>query len=270
VAVGATSVLSATDARAFGQRQLSASAVPYAARYDGRRWRSVTAPLLVTGAASVISPHEIWIAGYVSGNQCSPVAVAHWTGRSWHVLTLPRLPVPRGGSYGQPDVLALSPADVWTDLELRNSSRVIGVVLLHYDGTAWARISVTYPSTGLGAMTADGHGGIWITSVISRLPGSAIYDYRGGRWSRQATPAGRGYSPAWTRLARPRARLPPGQAVSRSTPAARISTACSSPIRADAAMQSLAPIMSAGSAGRARVTVVSAAELPSRLQAPRD
>jgi len=191
VSIAAASVLSTTDAWAFGESQLPSRQVPYAARYDGRGWRRVKVPLLVT-AASAMSPDEIWIAGYVPGKSGSPVAVAKWTGRSWHVLTLPRLPVPKGGSYGWPSVLALTPTDIWTDFELRNSSQVTGVVLLHYGGSGWERVPVPYRSTGLGAMSADGHGGIWITAVISGLPGSAIYDYRAGRWSRQATPVRRG------------------------------------------------------------------------------
>lgn len=54
-------------------------------------------------------------------------------------------------------------------------------------------------------MAADGHGGIWIADATGRRYGSALYDYRGGVWSRPQILAKPGRNVFITSLATPAA-----------------------------------------------------------------
>jgi hypothetical protein len=193
VEIFAASVFSRTDAWAFGEiAGRNGKTAPYVARFDGRRWLRVRAPFAPT-AASAVSANDIWIVGQVAPEP-NTFEAANWVGGSWHIRRLPSLRVPRNDSSERPGILALSPDSVWVDSTVWHANgQVAEQVLMHYDGTSWARVRVPFSSiTKFMAMTPDGVGGIWIGADTSKLPGGVMYGYRNGHWSRQLAPVRRG------------------------------------------------------------------------------
>jgi hypothetical protein len=192
VEIFAASVFSQTDAWAFGQVVgKDGNAAPYVVRFDGTRWRRVPAPFLPTGASG-LSARDLWIVG--RGRSPDTFMAAKWTTGRWHQLRLPNLRVPRGGSTEQPSIVALSPANVWVDGTVWTASvSTAEPLLLHYNGSIWARIRVPYRAmTEFRAMTPDGLGGIWIGADARNRRYGLLSDYRDGRWSSRAAPVSRG------------------------------------------------------------------------------
>jgi hypothetical protein len=187
--IAGTAVFSRTNAWAFGQ-QLSARGklAPYVARYRGSAWHRVAAPVR-PAAVSVLAANDIWIVGPAQASVRStprPYAAADWTGSSWLVRTLPQVKVRKHWYALAPSILALSRTSVFVDFEVCPDSGTgeCAVALLHYNGAAWTQLAVPrWPVTRLSPMAADGHGGIWIAIASSRQYGSALVDYRDGRWS---------------------------------------------------------------------------------------
>jgi hypothetical protein len=180
--IDATAVFSPTDVWAFG---MIGPGRPYVIRYDGRRWRLVYAPVQPTGA-SALSAHDIWIVGPTTASS-KIYEAADWTGRSWRILKLPRVRVPKGMYLASPQILAAGPADIWIDFdEFSNSGQGPDTqTLLHYDAGAWRQIAVPRGSIFRASnLATDGHGGIWLALGMQQPFGSAMYDYRNGHWSK--------------------------------------------------------------------------------------
>jgi hypothetical protein len=194
--INATAVFSRTDAWAFGMIGAGKS---YVIRYDGRKWRQVPAPVGPTGA-SALSGHDIWVVGPTSaGRKASPSGyeAADWTGKSWRVLKLPHVRVPKGMQVARPQILAVGRADIWVDFDLlSNSAKGRDTqTLLHYDAGKWTQVSVPPGSIfGSSNLAADDHGGIWLALAFQHRPfESAVYDYRNGHWSKGAVLAKPGH-----------------------------------------------------------------------------
>jgi hypothetical protein len=184
--IDATAVFSRTDAWAFG---MIGAGKPYVIRYDGRKWRQVQAPVQPTGA-SALSAHNIWIVGpTIASLKTFPFSyeAADWTGRSWRILKLPRVRVPKGMYLASPQILAAGAADIWIDFDEFSSSGQgpDTQTLLHYDAGDWRQIAVPRGSIFRASnLATDGHGGIWLALGMQQPFGSAMYDYRNGHWSK--------------------------------------------------------------------------------------
>lgn len=188
----ATAVFSRTDAWAFGT---TGAGKPYVIRYDGRTWRQTHAPVQPT-VASALSAHDIWIVGpAIASLDAFPVSyqAADWNGKSWRILRLPHVRVPRGTYLASPQILAAGPADIWIDFNLFSYSAQgpDTQTLLHYDAGRWTQVDVPPGSIFRASNIAtDGHGGIWLALGLQNRPaGSVMYDYRNGHWSKDALPA---------------------------------------------------------------------------------
>ncbi len=202
--IAGTAVLSRTDAWAFG---MIGAGKPYVIRYDGRKWRRVHAPVQPTGA-SALSGHDIWIVGPTTASlKTFPFGyeAADWIGKSWRILKLPHVRVPRGMKPAWAQILAVRRADIWVDVDLfGNSARDPNTqILLHYYGGEWTRVSVPQGSIFWSSnLATDGHGGIWLALAARQRFGSAVYDYRNGHWSKGEVLAKPGHYTIITSIAR--------------------------------------------------------------------
>ena len=113
-AVVATAVTSGPrDAWVFGQQITASSA--FAAHYNGSKWTRVSVPILAQ-QASALSVKNVWAVGsWALGKApkgASPFAVEHWTGASWHAVTVPALKLPKGEFVQAQNVVAEGPDNV--------------------------------------------------------------------------------------------------------------------------------------------------------------
>jgi hypothetical protein len=84
---------------------------------------------------------------------------------------------------------AIAPDDVWLPGIPGSSQSIIpGTILLHWNGRAWARVKVPYPTLQPGLLAQDGSGGVWLTAFDTKLRGNFLYHDAGGTWSRVPVP----------------------------------------------------------------------------------
>ena len=190
----AAAVFSRTEVWAFGEifHPASASSRPYVVRFTGRRWLRVPSPL-VPQAASAVAPNDIWTAGTLTGPG-NVWAAAHWNGRSWRTLRFPPLPpaVRARATIGNAAIAAYSARDAWVAIGLTTGVAFDGIIVLHWNGQAWSKVPVPYPTQAVGDISQDGRGGIWMYAIGPATPvgaGVYLYHYSHGQWSRQPAPA---------------------------------------------------------------------------------
>jgi hypothetical protein len=184
-AIQATAVLGPADAWAFGEIPTHSPA--YVVRYNGTGWSQVKFPPVNVTFASALSSDDIWTAG--SAFASSAPTVVHWTGHAWHTVPLPHITLPPGGNWVPSGLAAIAPDDVWL-LGIPGSSQNIipGTILLHWNGRAWARVKVPYPTLQPALLAQDGSGGVWLTSFNIKLHENFLYHDAGGTWSRVPVP----------------------------------------------------------------------------------
>ncbi|HEV2372631.1 MAG TPA: hypothetical protein VGS19_10705 [Streptosporangiaceae bacterium] len=178
---------SAGDAWVFGL--VISPQVGYVAHYNGTAWSHMPFPI-ETAAASASSASDIWAVGNTLTSD-TPVTM-HWNGSTWATVPLPHIHLPPGQTYVFAGVTDITPDNVWTDAYPWTGFGVApGNVLLHWNGTAWARVKVPLPLNQPEAITADGHGGIWMFGYKSATSArsASFYHNRGGRWSRTLVPS---------------------------------------------------------------------------------
>ena len=135
---------------------------PLVEHWDGTRWAVIRVPLPGHGGFNSISadaPNDVWAAGWwvpegTSRHESEAAMrplVAHWDGRSWHVI---HLPAPR--SEGLSQVVALAPDDVWVAGPGIYSNGTPTV--RRWDGSHWRSIRAPFgpddPSFRLAATSA--------------------------------------------------------------------------------------------------------------------
>jgi hypothetical protein len=211
-----TVVLGSGDVWALGGTE--ASSQPYAAHYDGTRWKRYPVPgSAAITAASAVSSHDIWAtlgttefdfkAGGTGGG------LVHWFNGRWHrVTSLPA--VLRNASLGS--VLARSDKNVWVGGATRNSKRGTTEAVGHWNGRTWTvtrlRAAATTNGYRVSSMAADSAGGIWaLASCVASATCSG-----GSPWRLWHEAAGRWSGPAHPRLASHNTFLASLAAVSRS------------------------------------------------------
>ena len=188
--VTASVVIGKADAWAFGQ--IISPQSTYVAHYNGTAWSQVAFPGTVTPQdASALSSRNIWAIGQGS----SGMAIVHWNGTSWTRSRLPKLSLPTGDRTNGEGIAAITPDNVWADAYLSAGMGIAsGIVLLHWNGKAWSRVSVPYPTVQPGAITQDGHGGVWLTAYGAANFKPYLYHDNGGHWQRVAVPAAKSSS----------------------------------------------------------------------------
>ena len=140
---------------------------------------------------SAVSATDIWVLGEKLSNLNASV-LAHWNGRKWSTLALPSVKIPKGAMDQVADLTAFSATDVWAiNYLMAGTAGATATYLLHWNGKAWSRVYLKYPSSYAYNITSDGHGGIWMTAAG---PGPA-YQWRfyhrtaAGQWAQYAVGA---------------------------------------------------------------------------------
>jgi hypothetical protein len=198
-AIGITStlVLGADEVWAFGARVNSREdAMPFAARFNGRRWKVTPMPRLLNllvSAASAVSARDIWAVIGRGGQALFPPgpsggALAHWDGRRWRLMPLPARLAGRGDPTS---ITAISGRDIWVGGGTQNSKLGLTESTAHWDGKTWQ--AATLPAAAsrarcvLGSIVPGARGGPEGLGLcfVDQSPGlrSRLWQRAAGRWS---------------------------------------------------------------------------------------
>ena len=172
-----------SNAWGFGERFRSTGPVAaYAVHFNGQGWSAVSIPVLPQGTASP-APDNIWAVGPLAGATGQPVpqpyALAHWTGR-WQTIPFPNLGLPSGEGVTHAWVVADNANGAWIAGDVSDG----GGVLLHWTGSSWVNVSIPLQATGLGPLSHDGQGGLWMYTSCGSCVTQAMAHYNSaGQWS---------------------------------------------------------------------------------------
>jgi hypothetical protein len=169
-----------------------------AVHYNGTAWTRT--PLSVTlgggGPARLVSSSSrsnAWAWGYDPRRR--RWVSLRFNGRGWRVIPLPADLLPARHTVVPEQMLAESAASVWGTVYAATSRSRGPVVLVHWNGRRWRRVTGGLPAGTLaGPVAADGHGGLWL---YADRPGGTGYllHYSARTWTTTAVP-GRGGAPA--------------------------------------------------------------------------
>jgi hypothetical protein len=157
------------DTWAFAHKQ--ATGQSFAHHYDGTSWKTTTLPadpagITLTGAYSASSGSNIWTWAWTAAS----FLTMHYNGHKWQTVSLPAGFIAAIPNVGPERMLAESPSNVWASADassLQGNNLVPGpIVLLHWNGHSWTKITGQLPAGALtGPMASDGHGGLWLSAV---------------------------------------------------------------------------------------------------------
>lgn len=159
--------------------------------WNGARWSRVAGPDFGQdgdnlGVARIPGTTAVWIYGLDHSSGGSGTSVARWTGSSWQKFRLP------GGNTSSTmsarGIAAASASSAWIGFAADNGAGISRTVMLHWDGSVWARVSVPNPGgnaqlAGLAAVSGSSAWavGTYLTSG-SRLH-SFVLHWNGSSWS---------------------------------------------------------------------------------------
>ena len=185
VIINGMSERTSTDAWAVGTQFVAAGQVPAppaAYHWNGTAWSLSATPALGVNAGlnavSASSATDAWAVGFTlpSGYRVRQPLYEHWNGSAWSVAS-----GPGGGLNGVAD---LSATNAWA---VGASGQVE-----HYDGTAWASVTVPSPNpadtagNNLTAITATGPDDIWAVGEFTNTSftnSAYALHYNGATWS---------------------------------------------------------------------------------------
>lgn len=177
--------------------------LPHAKHYNGSKWTSMPLPALVdansnTGLVSASSADNIWTLASASTGGFETM---RYNGSKWQTFKLPANSVPAGQSANTRQILAESATNVWVTVNTNKGTAAGPVVLLHWRGHGWSKVTGKVPAGVLtGAIAADGHGGLWLGASTSG--GTPFFlHYAKGVWTRAASPADAGQAITLSALA---------------------------------------------------------------------
>jgi hypothetical protein len=154
--------------------------------FNGTTWTESAMPDVVVSA--VATGGSVW----ALGSSASGMQIRHLVAGKWQAAKLPDIKLPTGESLGPESITADNAKDVWADAVIGNgaSGAVYGVVLLHYNGQAWTRVSIPYTMHPLGdaLLAPDGSGGVWLV-VQPTNQKQYVYHDHSGHWTSILTPA---------------------------------------------------------------------------------
>jgi hypothetical protein len=187
-AVITSAVTFSHSAWGFGQRyRTTGPAAAYAVHFNGQAWSAVTIPVLPQATASP-APDNIWAVGPLASAAGQPApqpyALAHWTG-TWQTTPFPSLHLPSGEGVTGTWVVSDNAAGAWVAGDVgTKSDPTKGGVLLHWTGSSWVDVTIPFQTTGLGPLSHDGQGGLWMYRICNSCvtPDMAHYN-NAGQWS---------------------------------------------------------------------------------------
>ena len=147
-------------------------------------------------SVSADSSTDAWAVGYygtgAQGSGDDNTLTLHWTGTTWVKVASPN-PLP-GLTNQLAGVYARSASDVWAVGEDSSVSTPLATLILHWNGTKWAKVPSPDPGTAgneLTAVSADSASDAW---AVGTMPGSAgvtdslILHWNGKSWSQVSSP----------------------------------------------------------------------------------
>jgi hypothetical protein len=193
------SATSSTDVWAVGY-YVGEGIHPLVERWDGSRWRRVSAPDARPGTnalygVTAISPDDAWAVGHydTTGGADFQPFILHWDGDEWSVVDA-ELP-PSGSSNHLFGVSAATPTDVWA-VGYWGHPEPHQPLIEHWDGTSW-RIQQAAPGPGevniLSAVSAASSTEVWAVGESSNPPAAGYRPFTqhwdGTAWSYQKAPS---------------------------------------------------------------------------------
>jgi hypothetical protein len=158
----------------------------YGYHFNGSKWRRHVLPAAPTanglvGYVSASSGRNIWALTFVKNKWAS----MRYNGSKWQVIPFPRKLAPAGTTLGGLQILALSAKNVWATIGTETTTGLGPLVLLHWNGTRWSKVTRKLPDDSLGgAIASDGNGGIWLAAASrATTPVPVILHFSRGRWS---------------------------------------------------------------------------------------
>lgn len=157
--------------------------------HTSRGWSKATLPIEVL-QASARSPRDIWAIGFAGAGAFSQhPALAHYNGKTWRTVPLPRLPRPRE-QHGLTGITA-NAQGVWITDSVDGTSRpILDSVLLRLDPKGrwhteqlWSKVG----RWGEGvAPVADGKGGLWFlgSTDVNGEDSALVHRSATGSWTR--------------------------------------------------------------------------------------
>jgi len=166
----------------------------YASHYTGGTWRPVRVPFVGDGA-SASSSANVWVSGYLPADDGAGVMA--FNGRQWRTVPLP--PLPSSLVYtGSGNIAAVSPSNVWLEIERTSNAGDSTPYLLHWTGAKWTSIKIHYGLDDMGGapIAQDGNGGVWLILADIKDPAHEkvfLLHYLNGAWTRVPVPTTAGY-----------------------------------------------------------------------------
>jgi hypothetical protein len=164
-ALRGVAVLSPCNAWAVGEYDPEQTLIVH---WDGRSWTQVPSPNPGTGArlwaVHALSASNVWAVGEYFDGTVIKTLIVHWDGSAWTQVPSPNV---SGASQNILDAMrATSATDAWAVGDFRNGNNVSQTLILHWDGSAWQRVTtpglggpvIDDTLTGIGASSA---GDVW-------------------------------------------------------------------------------------------------------------
>ncbi len=195
------SAVSGSDAWAVGD-YFNATARAYDTlilHWNGTAWSKVKSPNPSPGASylygvSAGSGSDAWAVGNYDNNGISNTLILHWNGTAWSKI---ESPAAQNTNFGLDGVSAVSGSDAWAVGNYGiNGSATFDTVILHWDGTAWSKISSPSPGSGanyLYGVSAVSRSDAWAVGSYSSSLNPGAYDtlilhWNGTAWTQVKSP----------------------------------------------------------------------------------
>jgi hypothetical protein len=168
--------------------------IAYGYRFNGSKWHRQKLPAAPDannfyGYVSASANSNIWTLTSVGSRPAS----MRYNGSKWQIFKFPAKLGPASADLGPQQILALSPKNVWATFSPNATTGVATLVLLHWNGKKWTKITGKLPDASLTrAIASDGAGGLWLAAVNASDTVPMILHYSYGRWSKFAVPKAKG------------------------------------------------------------------------------
>jgi hypothetical protein len=168
--------------------------ISYGYRFDGSKWHRQVLPAAPDansffGYVTASASNNVWTLIFAGNRPAS----MQYNGSKWQIIRFPARLGPAAAALGPQQILALSPKDVWATFSPNRTTGVATLVLLHWNGKRWSKITGKLPNASLtGAIASDGSGGVWLAAVNAADTVPLILHFSDGKWSTSAVPTANG------------------------------------------------------------------------------
>jgi hypothetical protein len=163
----------------------------YGYHFNGSKWHRQVMPDAPDangsqGYVSASSARNIWALTFVKDKP----AALRYNGSKWQVIPFPAKLAAAGTTLGGRQILAVSAKNVWATIGTQTKTGLGPLVLLHWNGSRWSKVTGKLPADSLaGPIAADGSGGVWLAAATRAAAVPVILHFSRGRWSTFKVPA---------------------------------------------------------------------------------